>query len=113
MIRRPPRSTRTYTLFPHTTLFRSAPPSVVIVTIISTPAGASAGFSPPGHFAPAGQVISFAPPFGSLSVRLEAIPAGQVVPNENDTAPATVAVTTLPSAAIGRASCRDRGSQYC
>src|SRR3546814_6675990 len=25
MIRRPPRSTRTYTLFPYTTLFRSAP----------------------------------------------------------------------------------------
>src|SRR3546814_17439181 len=32
-----------------------APPSVVIVTIISTPAGASAGLSPPGHFAPDGQ----------------------------------------------------------
>src|SRR3546814_17298706 len=27
MIRRPPRSTRTYTLFPYTTLFRSPPPS--------------------------------------------------------------------------------------
>src|SRR3546814_16503010 len=26
MIRRPPRSTRTYTLFPYTTLFRSAAP---------------------------------------------------------------------------------------
>src|SRR3546814_7888749 len=26
MIRRPPRSTRTYTLFPYTTLFRSQPP---------------------------------------------------------------------------------------
>src|SRR3546814_19191890 len=28
MIRRPPRSTRTYTLFPYTTLFRSGEPSV-------------------------------------------------------------------------------------
>src|SRR3546814_13189341 len=28
MIRRPPRSTRTYTLFPYTTLFRSQSPSV-------------------------------------------------------------------------------------
>src|SRR3546814_11050196 len=28
MIRRPPRSTRTDTLFPYTTLFRSQPPSV-------------------------------------------------------------------------------------
>src|SRR3546814_12945256 len=27
MIRRPPSSTRTYTLFPYTTLFRSRPPS--------------------------------------------------------------------------------------
>src|SRR3546814_17201013 len=27
MIRRPPRSTRTHTLFPYTTLFRSRPPS--------------------------------------------------------------------------------------
>src|SRR3546814_6974192 len=27
MIRRPPRSTRTYTLFPYTTLFRSLPPA--------------------------------------------------------------------------------------
>src|SRR3546814_16257114 len=28
MIRRPPRSTRTYTLFPYTTLFRSADPEL-------------------------------------------------------------------------------------
>src|SRR3546814_13526791 len=28
MIRRPPRSTRTDTLFPYTTLFRSAPPEI-------------------------------------------------------------------------------------
>src|SRR3546814_5680816 len=28
MIRRPPRSTRTYTLFPYTTLFRSAPDAI-------------------------------------------------------------------------------------
>src|SRR3546814_7159928 len=28
MIRRPPRSTRTDTLFPYTTLFRSSPPSI-------------------------------------------------------------------------------------
>src|SRR3546814_953355 len=28
MIRRPPRSTRTYTLFPYTTLFRSAAPAI-------------------------------------------------------------------------------------
>src|SRR3546814_5869135 len=31
MIRRPPRSTRTYTLLPYTTLFRSQPPLVVVL----------------------------------------------------------------------------------
>src|SRR3546814_9486746 len=30
MIRRPPRSTRTYTLFPYTTLFRSGDPALEI-----------------------------------------------------------------------------------
>src|SRR3546814_5819902 len=46
MIRRPPRSTRTDTLFPYTTLFRSAgysrsghqPPSMTDTTHIDTPA---------------------------------------------------------------------------
>src|SRR3546814_20700931 len=33
MIRRPPRSTRTDTLFPYTTLFRSSPCSTIFVTI--------------------------------------------------------------------------------
>src|SRR3546814_5627689 len=32
MIRRPPRSTRTDTLFPYTTLFRSAPPDLHYIT---------------------------------------------------------------------------------
>src|SRR3546814_12159667 len=31
MIRRPPRSTRTNTLFPYTTLFRSRPPQKVLI----------------------------------------------------------------------------------
>src|SRR3546814_688325 len=35
MIRRPPRSTRTYTLFPYTTLFRS----IFLATVIGLPAG--------------------------------------------------------------------------
>src|SRR3546814_1309759 len=33
MIRRPPRSTRTYTLFPYTTLFRSTPPMMGISAV--------------------------------------------------------------------------------
>src|SRR3546814_11510628 len=33
MIRRPPRSTRTYTLFPYTTLFRSATAACLFLTL--------------------------------------------------------------------------------
>src|SRR3546814_3257672 len=36
MIRRPPRSTRTDTLFPYTTLFRSAPGAVIPVDVLQT-----------------------------------------------------------------------------
>src|SRR3546814_10286722 len=38
MIRRPPRSTRTDTLFPYTTLFRSCLGALVAATAMSTPA---------------------------------------------------------------------------
>src|SRR3546814_745798 len=74
------------------------PPSSVIVVTISTPAGASAGFSPPGHLTPAGNVTRCAPPFVRNSVRVLATPAGQVVAKLNEMSPATVAVTTLPVA---------------
>src|SRR3546814_8750200 len=36
MIRRPPRSTRTYTLFPYTTLFRSQHNSFLALTVTTT-----------------------------------------------------------------------------
>src|SRR3546814_17962878 len=63
MIRRPPRSTRTDTLFPYTTLFRSAPapassrkllPSSRQANIRSsaTPPAASAGLSGPSTIVP-------------------------------------------------------------
>src|SRR3546814_19759635 len=42
MMRRPPRSTRTDTLFPYTTLFRSAPAYAALVP-------------PPGYYAAVGQ----------------------------------------------------------
>src|SRR3546814_5844552 len=41
MIRRPPRSTRTDTLFPYTTLFRSCPCALVL----STPAAIASGLA--------------------------------------------------------------------
>src|SRR3546814_1635697 len=46
MIRRPPRSTRTDTLFPYTTLFRSADDrahAVVVAQVVEFPYGAHAG----------------------------------------------------------------------
>src|SRR3546814_14668754 len=33
MIRRPPESTRTYTLFPYTTLFRSPSPAMILIDV--------------------------------------------------------------------------------
>src|SRR3546814_8759625 len=54
MIRRPPRSTRTDTLFPYTTLFRSAGDFAVSRTIWGVSALSQCGFSAggdPGHAA--------------------------------------------------------------
>src|SRR3546814_17277637 len=60
MIRRPPRSTRTSTLFPHTTLFRSeaaevlpAPvPKVAETPMVETPMVETAAVRPPEAFVP-------------------------------------------------------------
>src|SRR3546814_2275620 len=46
MIRRPPRSTRTDTLFPYTTLFRSNPDSKVLGLVSYAWAGFGAAFGP-------------------------------------------------------------------
>src|SRR3546814_6605929 len=56
MIRRPPRSTRTDTLFPYTTLFRSSSFPDRRPTLASSPrlvGIASAGFPPPASLLPA------------------------------------------------------------
>src|SRR3546814_12038171 len=50
MIRRPPRSTRTYTLFPYTTLFRSKMPHNSDLHGVTGPGGgAASSFTAPGH----------------------------------------------------------------
>src|SRR3546814_17608568 len=64
MIQRPPRSTRTYTLFPYTTLFRSiksGSPKPTARTLINTSPGPGTGFS-----------ISFNPRTSSGSPNLSA-----------------------------------------
>src|SRR3546814_2173655 len=40
MIRRPPRSTRTYTLFPYTTLFRSRLLTLIRIVVLAAQSGA-------------------------------------------------------------------------
>src|SRR3546814_15917608 len=112
MIRRPPRSTRTDTLFPYTTLFRSAHFSRFVhpgaVRIAST-----------GEFEGLHHVAFTNPDDGSLVL---------VAVNERDVAlsvmirgPASEFASTLPGRSIatirwtkqiGRASCRESVVQY-
>src|SRR3546814_19348634 len=46
MIRRPPRSTRTDTLFPYTTLFRSKPSVATVTVMVFNPEDGAARFRP-------------------------------------------------------------------
>src|SRR3546814_21184389 len=96
MIRRPPRSTRTDTLFPYTTLFRSGVrlidlPAESLITPITL--GVGLGLS-------VGKVVGIFG-FSTLAIRLGLadmpIFAGRV---------------QLAGTEIGRASCRERVCQY-
>src|SRR3546814_8642231 len=62
MIRRPPRATRTYTLFPYTTLFRSGACASCADTIAALPNGAlrHLRISDATHSSPAYSAIFFA-----------------------------------------------------
>src|SRR3546814_16458038 len=76
MIRRPPRSTRTDTLFPYTTLFRSA--TVSIGCKVGTAAEAAAF----------GEVVLVAVPFWNLRAIAREPLAGKVVLDANNYYPA-------------------------
>src|SRR3546814_898990 len=52
MIRRPPRSTRTDTLFPYTTLFRSLPESLSIMSFASLPVAIAQALADRGYAEP-------------------------------------------------------------
>src|SRR3546814_18274563 len=103
MIRRPPRSTRTDTLFPYTTLFRASSPAIVITDFGSAwiPCGTEWSWrsigSPihPGRFGTEPMII-----VDKALARLEA-----------EGRPIRVAVIGA-GFQIGRASCRERVCQY-
>src|SRR3546814_17215118 len=98
MIRRPPRSTRTYTLFPYTTLFRSQPddPAQAFAELrseVSLLRRAIEGLTAERQNAP-----DYAPTLKVLSGRLTRIEAFMGEVSESP-------------AKIGRASCRERVCQ--
>src|SRR3546814_15056813 len=110
MIRRPPRSTRTDTLFPYTTLFRSGDSSISTASA-SSASGASSTSEAIYYIG----TFDIANPDGRLRTYMTA--EVQIVLQ------AAKDVLTIPAAAligsgsdsvkeIGRASCRERVLQY-
>src|SRR3546814_15241886 len=122
MIRRPPRSTRTDTLFPYTTLFRSRSEESQSLQQFSTPsplalvAGVAAGITS------ADVVLEPSAGTGMLAVFAEIMPAcvGTQNPNKPRMALNEIAETRAAllrrlfpdSLEIGRAACRERVCQY-
>src|SRR3546814_10948060 len=99
MIRRPPRSTRTDTLFPYTTLFRSC--GAVEARGVAERPGGGAGVArgravPPGRGAVVAGGVAAHPGGGAILARGSAFPSGR----------------GAAVAQIGRASCRERVCQY-
>src|SRR3546814_13559314 len=99
MIRRPPRSTRTDTLFPYTTLFRS---------VEFKPFGVSLGFTP--TVLEDGLInLVVAPEVSSIDPSASVVINGLTIPGLQTRR----AKTTLELRdEIGRAECRERGCQY-
>src|SRR3546814_11231033 len=103
MIRRPPRSTRTDTLFPYTTLFRSgvivAP---LLIWLVREPArGAMDAHKPADEALPFAQSLAMF--VRRPSLRMVMIGSGLA---------AFVSYGLLNWIQIGRASCRERVCQY-
>src|SRR3546814_14123955 len=105
MIRRPPRSTRTDTLFPYTTLFRSVPAAFaveILLMIILGPPPDVEGFDR-GHDR-----------LGPISLVALDCGAGRglLFGRVRKTRRAVLRAHVIALPKIGRASCRERGCQY-
>src|SRR3546814_17886718 len=110
MIRRPPRSTRTYTLFPYTTLFRSGEPSVKDV-FVACEGDAGTGFG-----------LRFLFGFGDEDATVFGIPRRNPVPPPQlpRAAPRTDIIHSVEEGLfprlgddkIGRKSCRAKECKY-
>src|SRR3546814_14800151 len=107
MIRRPPRSTRTATLFPDTALYRSTPDKVWLVprgSVLWLPAG-----TPHRSLAPEERLMR------SLYVRpdsADVLPAAPTAVEQGTPLADMVTWLAEPYEQNGRASCRDRVCQY-
>src|SRR3546814_14702975 len=123
MIRRPPRSTRTDTLFPYTTLFRSADSGVEDdrqladrrLAGVQPRDRARAGACPDvGDAFEVGQMMRAVPAVIALHVRAFARDDArrQAVPARPITATEAVTGSEREARQIGRASCRERVCQY-
>src|SRR3546814_15110420 len=98
MIRRPPRSTRTDTLFPYTTRFRSAAAAPLVLYLLAV-----AALSP------------FAGPlarrFGARRVFLASVPPSILALVGLGFSDSVAAITFWRGVKIGRASCRESACQ--
>src|SRR3546814_12571375 len=103
MIRRPPRSTRTDTLFPYTTLFRSYQPHTEKSTLFDL--GRRAGRARHGGSKSAIGYLSGAPPPAQSTEQVD-LRVGDAGVGEGERC------LRLGAGQIGRASCRERVCQY-
>src|SRR3546814_14405043 len=105
MIRRPPRSTRTDTLFPYTTLFRSVEGRGKVPELAAYCAGVlkAAGYADADiEITPMGETATFAATLAGTTTQKPIILLGHMDVVEADPT----------DWKIGRASCRERVCQY-
>src|SRR3546814_16692695 len=103
MIRRPPRSTRTDTLFPYTTLFRS---------IRKGPNGEFQLMPKPTDSRGLAVLPRNSSANGGMMLPISVVPLGHGLVGWVDIAPLTLSRHWNKPPQIGRASCRERVCQY-